>query len=1206
MQYFDYQKTSLSESAIIEASAGSGKTYTIVEIVLRLLSEKKIPIENILLITFTNKAADEMKSRLRKRIQQEIASHTLSLAIKEIYQINLSHFDNASIQTIHSFCQKTLLEYNTETGLYNSLQISQDTKIEEEAIYDYFRELNESKTIREKLFYLSLVHTISHIPFKPNTKQYDKVIFDYLVNFYLELLLKKKFVSYYYQTHLIDLNENQLETKESDYQQLELWMENWNNDSNSIFKAIKTVEYEINLIGGLSSFYQSFKDKECLNIKYSKKYPDRMKELFWVLKSNDLFEFFLRFYVSKESMEMLCKEKIDINTKKNSTLIYPRLYEKISYLFKIYQKYQKTIFHLGMTFLKESLITIQKKINLEKIKQCQFNFDDIIEFLYNALSSESSQTICSTLQEKYKIVIIDEFQDTDPLQWELLQKAFTKDTLFFLIGDPKQSIYSFRGSDLNTYFQAKSTISTHRHFSLNFNYRSNKNLIKGFNVFFQSLFNQSKDSSLQQDQKSNLKISNENPFSLQYIDTKYPNDSKNQSEVKNPFRFILLDGKTRDQLKKNFIQQVVPEINKHIQLGNTYNDMAIIVRDNNSVQKFVYYLEQSNIPTYATAKANEHFSIWHTVDAKNLIILLEGIIEYRSMNFIKRTMMSYFFDFTYSDIIYLDKNDELGFFINQLENWRQLFFEKGFFHLIKSVLSYSTHIYYFSPDTNDIIDKNIDSFETRMLRYPNGIRSLTNINHLIELVSSHVNLEYSSLSSLINYIKKQQKENIQENSYLRIESEKEKLGIYTIHESKGMEYPIVFFYSEQKKDPSPSYIVLNENKEKYFSFLSQSTLQKKWKKQESLEQHRLSYVAITRAKNYLYFPLLKDIKLIDKIPHSTIIQNNQSNDVSHSISGETKKLDSKTLIEPEHINYKNLQNRYLKINSYSKIIQNYLDHDNINHSNDFLIEQETIYNFSAGKDFGNLIHAILEDRSFSFTAYGQNNNLEKLKNNQLIIKRKCYSFFSIQWYSQYHSLLNEIIKNTLTANIQIISKHNSFTLNQLKSCNRNHELELFYPIKNNDSLKFPQNNKKQSNKIFYINKNGYLKGFVDLIFEFNNQFFIADWKTNKLGNTLGDYNEDKIKDAMEKHFYHLQYYFYLTGIYIHWINQQNHFNSSKPIPINELIQQFNLSFGGIFYFFVRGMKENNQSYFFARPTYKKFSQFAKSILSKDLFQRYFI
>ncbi|MCA9449169.1 MAG: UvrD-helicase domain-containing protein, partial [Candidatus Omnitrophica bacterium] len=129
----------LNKHGVIEASAGTGKTYTLENLVVRLLIEENIPIESILLVTFTEKATGEMSQRIRANLENAIEAQTHTPEERERLQTALDQFDTASIQTIHGFCQKTLRLHALENGIPFETEVVEDLPLYESSLYELMR-----------------------------------------------------------------------------------------------------------------------------------------------------------------------------------------------------------------------------------------------------------------------------------------------------------------------------------------------------------------------------------------------------------------------------------------------------------------------------------------------------------------------------------------------------------------------------------------------------------------------------------------------------------------------------------------------------------------------------------------------------------------------------------------------------------------------------------------------------------------------------------------------------------------------------------------------------------------------------------------------------------------------------------------------------------------------------------------------------------
>ena len=176
---FDYSKASLNDPTSIEASAGTGKTYTLEHLILRYLTEKSVlskplNISDILVVTFTEKATREMKERIRHLIQKESKKNHPKL------EEALNDFSQSAIYTIHSFCQKTLREFNFYSGLPFDMEHALDTWYVEECLWDLFR--NEEISPQE--------YEILQNAF--NIKNHEKLI-DFILNAYYQEIGNAKY-----------------------------------------------------------------------------------------------------------------------------------------------------------------------------------------------------------------------------------------------------------------------------------------------------------------------------------------------------------------------------------------------------------------------------------------------------------------------------------------------------------------------------------------------------------------------------------------------------------------------------------------------------------------------------------------------------------------------------------------------------------------------------------------------------------------------------------------------------------------------------------------------------------------------------------------------------------------------------------------------------------------------------------------------------
>ncbi len=417
----------------LEASAGTGKTFTIEHLVIRLLLQK-VPISEILVVTFTRAAVRDLKKRIRHNLEHlfdlsppyiHILSAEKKREAKKIVEETLFDFDRAQIFTIHAFCQKMLTTFAFEANInfdLFSMETEKDSLNLKREIEHYLQH-----SLSEKNYHTRQLHSLLKYSLYDKEVLIDKILFfiqqegefppslgyDQLVKTFERL-----------KHHLPKIS------KES-YLRLA-----------PAFKGI------CDQAGTLKQCFQ----KQLSALSDLKRFEDLLKD------SSSLLSYF------KE--ENRTQKKVPLEDVKPLYM----LRETLLPLIEEGSNPKRLLMRLSNE--------IQKKIYLEK----EFiGPDDLLKVMEKALEIPS---FLQKVQRNYKSVIIDEFQDTNDRQWKIFKKLFLKPKLqaFYLVGDPKQAIYGFRNADLTTYFKAKEVMESH--FDLKINYRSEKTLLSQLNALF--------------------------------------------------------------------------------------------------------------------------------------------------------------------------------------------------------------------------------------------------------------------------------------------------------------------------------------------------------------------------------------------------------------------------------------------------------------------------------------------------------------------------------------------------------------------------------------------------------------------------------------------------------------------------------------------------------------------------------------------------
>ncbi len=469
MKIFDPINTPLTGTNLIEASAGTGKTYTIAGLFLRLILEKQLTVNQILVVTFTKAATEELKERIRNTLLDaksaflKDSSHDVfiktivkkydnrDLAI-QLIQDAVMEFDNAAIFTIHGFCQRILHENAFETqSLFDTELVADPTSLTREIVDDFWR----------KHFYSLPMEFISFLLKKISGPEY-----------FLRLLTKNrtadiKIVPELEQPDLTSLNDframfKRLQTiwPKSRIQVTHLLKDS--SLSGSIYGSLKSVTMQMDvskrdlMVASMIALMDKFVDEK------SSGFP--------------LFKGFEKFTAAK----------IENSTRKNCRPlsheyfdICDKLYHKGVFLESEMETYLMYFKAQCFKFTREQLLVRKKQNNI------QF-YDDLLIKLKNALEDTGGKKLAQIIRKKYSAALVDEFQDTDSFQYIIFTRIFdSKKSTLFMIGDPKQSIYSFRGADIFSYMKA--VRNTDSKYTLIKNWRSNPNLITAVNTIFSNI-----------------------------------------------------------------------------------------------------------------------------------------------------------------------------------------------------------------------------------------------------------------------------------------------------------------------------------------------------------------------------------------------------------------------------------------------------------------------------------------------------------------------------------------------------------------------------------------------------------------------------------------------------------------------------------------------------------------------------------------------
>jgi len=1110
-QLFNPSTVLLETSNLIEASAGTGKTYSIAILTLRLVLEKKIPIQQILMVTFTKAAVAELETRIRQFmrnalkvsegftindetitgiVQSSIQNEAVGLKeTQRLLKEAVLFLDETAILTIHSFCQRILTEFAFETSQVFGSEILTDTK--------------SIITDRVNAFWRKYITTL------------DVALLQALINAGIS------------RDNLVRLMDNALGGKaftpneplpdhflSADYQaDRYAVISEMENRIEAIKQAILNYISANSISIRQATEKNNYANKSMLHLLY-----DPAILLAAIVKNKD------KGYVQKLYGQILLDyEKIPpIETEKAVVLTAI-----------IHQVY------------KLAIQIIVAETDRYKQQNNQLSFDDMIVKLHRAVVIDNNEFLISSLKIKYKAAFIDEFQDTDKVQYEIFDRLFSTDAVLFYIGDPKQSIYAWRKADIFTYFKAGDAVANL--FGMNTNYRSSNNFIDAMNQFF-----------LPEEGFDTFCFSAE-AGDVDYIKVEPPAAAFKGELYKNKqpdIPITLYKNPNNGSIIQTVVAQIIELLGSEqytIEEKGTFrkirpSDIGILVRIHDQAADLKQLLSRLGIP----AVTIDDTKLFLSNEAGNMLYLLAAVIDINASN-INRALLSPLTGFTVADILAMD--DELA--LSRFKKYQLLWETEGVYVMLARFIA-DYHV------KQELLKETVE----------NGERIITNTLQLMEVLHKVQTQKLFSPLELTNWLKRgiEGMEVEGDEFEQRVESDEEAVKIVTIHKSKGLEYNIVFApFLDLLSEPRDGFVTFRDTATGDYLFADKSLLNNErlaiTKQQLEQENRRLIYVAITRAVYKCYI----NKNTFNKFKESSLAAFTNALEISKPpfIAFETppelptdyRYKKSVPQIKPAYLIANHFQ---LKEVNWRKLSYTFLD---VVHQSTFKSNaakgldayDEFIFNqLKRGANTGNLLHHIFERIDFT-----DSQRWQQVIENAL---KRFISNSPVESVSHLTTLLNHVTEATIKV------AGTSFQLKDLQWDKKLNELEFDFNVAlfNPDAVSRLSTPEIPIQIKYAKELEGIMNGKIDLFFEQGGKYYILDWKSNFLGDRPSDYSKENIHAAMTESNYHLQYLVYTLAL-------------KKYCQLRVPGFDYDTHFGGVIYLFVRGVRKDKEQGIF---TYK--------------------
>lgn len=1159
----------LHGARLIEASAGTGKTFTIAGLYLRLLlghgseqskHHRPLTVDQILVVTFTEAATAELRDRIRARIHDArlafARGHSQDPVIQPLLEQVADHkhaadillqaerqMDEAAVYTIHGFCQRMLTQNAFESGSrFNSEFVTDESQLKAQVVADYWR----------RNFYPlphQLAGEVRRLWSSPAALLAE--ISRYLTGSPVRLSVAPM------RGSLADLHQQNL-------QQIDALKASWREQQDDL----------LDLISGSDINKRSY-SKKSLPV-----WLEAVNQ--WAATESVGYEY-------PDQLAKFAQSALNEKTPNGNPPQLP--------LFDQIDAFIAQPISLKAPLLAHAIHHCRALLAEAKQRKQWLSFDDLLTQLSAAIDSDESEQLAERIRTLYPVAMIDEFQDTDPLQYSIFSRIYLAHPQcgLFMIGDPKQAIYAFRGADIFTYIKARNQVSSH--FTLGTNWRSSADMVAAVNQVFAT-----PHSPFIYDQDIPFLPVQHSPKAEQRIwtmaDQKQPaltywlQEADAKPLAKGEYLTAMAQA-TADQI--HTILDAAQQAKAHfcsdkqqrpIQAG----DIAVLVRTGSEGRLVKQALADQGI---ASVYLSNRDSVFSSPMAKDLQRLLQAVLTPENDRALRASLASEIFalDAGRLDTLNNDEN-EWEAAINEFKEYRKLWTQRGVLPMLRSVMS-KRHI------------------AERLLAEQGGERQLTDLMHIGELLQQ-ASIELDSDHGLLRWLAQaiSDAENGlggNEDQIQRLESERNLVQIVTIHKSKGLEYDLVFlpFVFSYREAAEAKYYDADKD-QTILDITAQKAALAAADKERLAEDLRLIYVALTRAVYGCFVgaaPLRngrssKEPTGVHLSAMGHLLQDGQQGgiaDLGAALQAQAQSLDCVTVCplpevhqqpliaidnQPPTLSAAELTqpiDRSWRMTSYSGLIKQGLQHHDgltdllhldidSSDDNDQPIDTEpqaSIFTFPRGARPGTFLHTLFEEVEFTQPATSESNSalISKLLEDEQL---------DPDWLPILQQLVDTVLSTPLDGK--------QLRLKDKTAQQRLVEMEFMLPI---EVLSAPALNRviqrhdplsAKAGDLGFHSVNGMLKGFIDLVFEHQGKYYILDWKSNHLGDEVSFYHGDALKAAMADHRYDLQYQIYALALH--------RFLRSRLADYD-----YQNHFGGVYYLFLRGMDgESDHGIFAAKPS----------------------
>lgn len=1136
----------LDRHTVIEASAGTGKTYTLEHLIVEIMlhgASTRVSVEQILVVTYTERATSELRSRVRGLLERILheppgevtgPSWRIDESTRRFLESQVFSFDRAPIHTIHGFCRRIL----SENAFYLRTLFDQS--------------LEDAQTLFNNAFTTALRHELAVDPVLSTYLE------TWLARYTLEDLrsglsvisstpavLRPRFSPESLSQKLIQLHTN----AEAEWANLDRLAPDLGPRDHLELQEIAT---------------------EILTV--ARRYAQGIPLLQLLVEADSQIERWQKLRRVSQGCPLLGDMVLEFPPLKPALL--------------------------------QAFLPVIKAAHLAEKRKGFYDFDDMLGTVWERLqhrNDPTTETLIQFLRGRYRYALVDEFQDTDDIQWKIFETIFhqSSENRLFVIGDPKQAIYGFRGADVHTYLEARRTIQKGREpVSLIENFRSTPRVISAYNHIFDqqsknSFFsgNISYDHEVRPGRPQRRAVTSDDadiiPFQL--VRVVPPVKSVNFSEdIHQSYGHFIAD-----EILKILTDEPIFIKDEDGTRQVRASDIYVLARTGAEERKIGEIFRERGVP-YAFYRLE---GLFRTREAHEILDVLRAIENpYLETNRFK-AWITRFFDVSIEDLGRCRNISETHPLFDRLIRWHELAQSRNFERLFMDVL-----------DRSGII--------RREIFYNSSERELTNYQHIFELLleATHgSNMEFKDLlNQLRGWIDGTGKLNEDDRDFQRLESERDAVQIMTFHKSKGLEADVVFLFGGLSHRTFQPFTTLHWKTQRILHIgkpFAQEAIRAAQAEQDE-EDRRLLYVGITRARAKVIVPfafrkkeiykftgmmrLLND--RLEAMHRSNALPENFFQIVEIAVRPPSLREPPRILpgrgeivnITPSSIDIEAIRGKSFVISSYSRMkratggykatsladlpviddsVSTELTSDSAALPKQWRAEDE----LPGGATQGVFLHQILEDLSY----FKEDVDLQTWRESPQVTEvfDSCLARYGIE--AKYRPYCETIIYNTLNTPITLPDER---VLPRLGFADRFlKEVEFTFPIPEGD---WPLDAMPQPDSRFSIER-GWIKGFIDLMFEWDGKVYFADWKSD----TLDHYGNAILEQHVTNN--------YGTQASLYGLAVCRMMRLHDPIA-------FEHRFGGYLYFFLRGIDGLGKGVYARRPEFGDLCAYEETLLKASI------